>query len=225
MKATKKSGAMSIPCCIFLRCSDRKLEAFDWEFGLRSRRSQGYCKYDSQPANHSPWPKNHAIRITARAEYPRRMIAGIDSTSPHVIQVVDQAQLLQTEYQITNSNTIADEDGVGGGVVDYLGCRGFVNNSKAEFGENYDNLKSQCSIKMAKRIEAREVVEVCNDANVIDIVSEEMEQIKLKDIDKDGKLGLMAKDKIKALIGRSPDDWDSIMMREYFELFGGFYVD
>ena len=140
-------------------------------------------------------------------------------------EVVDQAQLLQTEYQITNSNTIADEDGVGGGVVDYLGCRGFVNNSKAEFGENYDNLKSQCSIKMAKRIEAREVVEVCNDANVIDIVSEEMEQIKLKDIDKDGKLGLMAKDKIKALIGRSPDDWDSIMMREYFELFGGFYVD
>ena len=52
-----------------------------------------------------------------------------------------------------------------------------------------------------------------------------MEQIKLKDIDKDGKLGLMPKDKIKALIGRSPDDWDSIMMREYFELFGAFYVD
>jgi hypothetical protein len=78
---------------------------------------------------------------------------------------------------------------------------------------------------MAKRIEAREVVEVCNDSNIIDIVSEEMEQIKLKDIDKDGKLGLIPKDKIKALIGRSPDDWDSIMMREYFELYGGFYVD
>ena len=78
---------------------------------------------------------------------------------------------------------------------------------------------------MAKRIEAREVVEICNDANIIDIVSEEMEQIKLKDIDKDGKLGLIPKDKIKALIGRSPDDWDSIMMREYFELYGGFYVD
>ncbi len=78
---------------------------------------------------------------------------------------------------------------------------------------------------MAKRIEAREVVEICNDSNIIDIVSEEMEQIKLKDIDKDGKLGLIPKDKIKALIGRSPDDWDSIMMREYFELYGGFYVD
>ena len=140
-------------------------------------------------------------------------------------EVVDQAKELQREYKITNSNTIADEDGVGGGVVDYLGCQGFINNSKPALGENYDNLKSQCSIKMAKRIEAREVTEVCNDASVIDLVSEEMEQIKLKDIDKDGKLGLMPKDKIKALIGRSPDDWDSIMMREYFELFGAFYVD
>ena len=140
-------------------------------------------------------------------------------------EVVNKAQELQREYQITNSNTIADEDGVGGGVVDYLGCIGFVNNSKPALGENYDNLKSQCSIKMAKRIEAREVVEVCAEALIIDIVSEEMEQVKLKDIDKDGKLSLMPKDKVKGLIGRSPDDWDSIMMREYFELFGGFYVD
>ncbi len=140
-------------------------------------------------------------------------------------EVVDQAKELQREYKITNSNTIADEDGVGGGVVDFLGCQGFVNNSKALLKENYDNLKSQCSIKMAKRIEAREVVEICNDSSVIDIVSEEMEQIKLKDIDKDGKLALIPKDKIKASIGRSPDDWDSIMMREYFELYGAFYVD
>ena len=140
-------------------------------------------------------------------------------------EVVDRAKELQREYKITNSNTIADEDGVGGGVVDFLGCQGFVNNSKAVQGENYDNLKSQCSIKMAKRIEAREVVEICNSSDVIDLVSEEMEQVKLKDIDKDGKLGLIPKDKIKALIGRSPDDWDSIMMREYFDLYGAFYVD
>ena len=124
-------------------------------------------------------------------------------------------------YQIGSNFDIGKTEGV----VDYLGCVGFVNNSRPALGENYDNLKNQCSIRMAKRIEAREVVEVCNDSNIIDIVSEEMEQIKLKDIDKDGKLGLIPKDKIKALIGRSPDDWDSIMMREYFELYGGFYVD
>ena len=133
-------------------------------------------------------------------------------------EVVDQAKELQALHGIKNTNTIADEDGVGGGVVDYLRCQGFVNNSRALNGENYDNLKSQCSLKMAKRINLEEVVELCNDSNVIDLVSEEMEQIKLKDIDKDGKVAIIPKDKMKEKIGRSPDDWDTIMMREWFEL-------
>jgi hypothetical protein len=139
-------------------------------------------------------------------------------------EVVREAERLQAEYQIPNSRTVADEDGVGGGVVDFLGCDGFVNNSRAKYKENYDNLKSQCSIRMAKRIEERGIIEICKDNEVIELVSEEMEQVKAKDIDKDGKMGIIAKDKVKELIGRSPDDWDSIMMREYFELMGDFWV-
>jgi len=139
-------------------------------------------------------------------------------------EIVDKAIQLQREYKITNQNTIADEDGVGGGVVDYLGCIGFVNNSRALLGENYDNLKSQCSILMAKKIERKEVVELCNDGDVQDVTSEEMEQVKIKDIDKDGKLGVVPKDKVKEMIGRSPDEWDSIMMRYYFELKQEFFI-
>lgn len=140
-------------------------------------------------------------------------------------EIVDEAKLIQDEFSIKNSNTIADEDGVGGGVVDYLLCEGFVNNSKALNDENYENLKSQCSILMAKKIKLGEVVEECHDQDVIDLVTEEMEQIKTKDIDKDSKLGIIAKDKIKEIIGRSPDDWDCIMMRYYFELVDtGFYI-
>lgn len=134
-------------------------------------------------------------------------------------EIVDRARELQYKYKVSNSNTVVDEDGVGGGVVDYLDCEGFVNNSKALNGENYDNLKSQCSIMMAKKICAKEVGEICNDDIVKEITSEEMEQIKIKDIDKDGRQGVVPKDKIKELIGRSPDEWDSIMMRYYFELF------
>jgi phage terminase large subunit len=141
-----------------------------------------------------------------------------------VDEVVTKAQQLQKEYQIPRSRTIADEDGVGGGVVDYLRCYGFVNNSRAKFKENYDNLKSQCSVEMAKKIEAREVVEICPEKAVIDRVAEEMEQVKYKDIDKDGKIGIVPKDKVKEKIGRSPDDWDSIMMRYYFVLMGDFVV-
>lgn len=141
-------------------------------------------------------------------------------------KVVNKARLLQKRHEVSNSNTIADEDGVGGGVVDFLGCKGFVNNStplKEMIGNelkmpNYSNLKSQCSIQMAKMIQTRKAGEVCNDGDVKDITAEEMEQVKMKDIDKDGKLAIIPKDKVKEKIGRSPDEWDSIMMRYWFEI-------
>jgi phage terminase large subunit len=133
-------------------------------------------------------------------------------------EVVNKAKELQQKYGVSLSNVIADEDGVGGGVVDFLKCKGFVNNSKALKDENFDNLKSQCSIRMAQKIVSREVGEICNDDFVKEVTSEEMEQVKIKDIDKDGRQGIIPKDKVKETIGRSPDEWDSIMMRYYFEL-------
>jgi len=139
-------------------------------------------------------------------------------------QLVDKARIIQRKNGISNSNTVADEDGVGGGVVDFLNCKGFVNNSKALLNENYKNLKHQCVIRFAKRIESREVVEYQKDGDIVDLVSEEMEQVKYADIDKDGKLATLPKEKIKEVIGRSPDDWDSMMMREYFELRNKFFV-
>jgi phage terminase large subunit len=135
-----------------------------------------------------------------------------------IVEAYEEARRLQAKYNVSNTQTIADEDGVGGGLVDMLRCQGFINNSRALNGENYENLKSQCSILMAKKIQSRECGEISNNTHIRDIVSEEMEQIKQKDIDKDTRLGILSKDVIKANIGRSPDHWDSIMMRYYFEL-------
>ena len=143
-----------------------------------------------------------------------------------ITEAVEKSKRIQLKHGVPNSRTIADEDGVGGGFVDFLGCKGFVNNSsplKEQIGEkvltpNYSNLKSQCSIRMAEKIQKREAGEVCDNADIMDIVSEEMEQVKLKDIDKDSKLSILPKEIIKELLGRSPDDWDSIMMRYWFEL-------
>lgn len=136
--------------------------------------------------------------------------------------VVDKAKEFQLKYKVSNSNTVADEDGVGGGVVDFLGCKGFVNNSSPVdvngVKENFNNLKTQCSYYIAKKIVKKEIGEICKEQDVIDVVSEEMEQVKQKDIDKDGKITLVGKDVVKQNIGRSPDEWDSIMMRYYFEL-------
>lgn len=143
-----------------------------------------------------------------------------------VPEVVFAAKSLMQKYNIPTSQVIADDDGVGGGVVDGLKCKGFVNNSSplevresnSKIKPNFENLKSQCSINMAIKICAKETGEICDDLNVIRMVSEEMEQVKMKDLDKDGKQGIIPKDRIKELIGRSPDDWDSIMMRYWFEL-------
>lgn len=135
-----------------------------------------------------------------------------------IVEAFNEGRKLQVKYNISNSQTVADEDGVGGGLVDMLKCEGFINNSRALNNENYENLKSQCSILMAKKIQNRECGEINNNTTIRDIVSEEMEQVKQKEIDKDTRLGIVSKDVIKANIGRSPDHWDSIMMRYYFEL-------
>ena len=71
--------------------------------------------------------------------------------------------------QVPNSNTIADEDGVGGGVVDYLKCKGFVNNSRPLNDENYDNLKSQCTFVAAKKIMMREAGEITKDSSIVEM--------------------------------------------------------
>jgi hypothetical protein len=135
-----------------------------------------------------------------------------------VTESADAIKGLANKHEIPMSRVIADEDGVGGGVVDILNCKGFVNNSKALNEENYSNLKSQCSFMMAKKISNKELYEQCYDETVKERVVEEMEQVKQANIDQDGKVSIISKDKVKENIGRSPDEWDSIMMRGYFDL-------
>jgi hypothetical protein len=138
-----------------------------------------------------------------------------------VSKVTESADLitdLAREYNVPTSRIIVDEDGVGGGVMDILNCSGFINNSRALYGENYANLKSQCSYGMAKLICDKKVAEICQDEEVKKVVIEEMEQVKQANIDEDGKVAIISKDKVKEILGRSPDEWDSIMMRFWFEL-------
>jgi hypothetical protein len=135
-----------------------------------------------------------------------------------VNEVVDKAKELMQTYAVPLSHVIADEDGVGGGVVDYLNCYGFVNGSRPLYNGNYTNLKTQCSVLMAQSIQERKFGELVENKEIKDLVAEEFEQIKYRNIDKDGKIEIEPKELIKEKIGRSPDDWDSIMMRYYFEL-------
>lgn len=137
-------------------------------------------------------------------------------------ELANAIRQLQREYGVPNSNTIVDEDGVGGGVVDILRCKGFVNNSRPlpemRKQPNYSNLRSQCYFKLADAVNNNLMYLPNEPIKDRDIVVEELEQIKQKDIDKDGKIAVISKDEIKKVIGRSIDEADTIMMRMWFEL-------
>jgi len=127
-------------------------------------------------------------------------------------------------------DVIVDSDGMGSGVEDFGGFKGFINNSRPmadpkkptdangkPIVENFDNLKSQCGFRMAELINSNQIyLEAPEEFQPL--IIEEFEQVKQKALDSDLKKGLMPKDKIKEAIGRSPDFWDAILMRIYFEL-------
>ena len=145
-----------------------------------------------------------------------------------ITETAEAIKSLMNKHRVPLSNVIADEDGVGGGVVDIVRCKGFVNNSKALKEENnnveYQNLKTQCYYKLAELIQANKLFIDCNNADVQDIISKELEQVKRDKIDQDGKLRILPKEKVKELIGHSPDYSDALAMRFYFDLKQTFFT-
>jgi PBSX family phage terminase large subunit len=144
-----------------------------------------------------------------------------------VNEVVEQIKKIQQDNQVNLRNIIVDEDGVGGGVKDYLRCQGFINNSRPIKGENYQNLKTQCYYKLADLINKGQLGINCSDVNIKSYIIEELEQVRTKDADKDNKLQILSKDNIKAILGRSPDYSDALAMRMYYEVdsnYGKYFV-
>lgn len=126
---------------------------------------------------------------------------------------------LKIKHSIPNSRIIADEDGVGGGVVDNCNIIGFHNGSRPKQGENYSNLKSQCYYKLAEKINAHEIYINCELSDLQrEIIIEELEYVKSHRMDNDGKMQILPKQEVKQLLGRSPDYSDTLMMRMFFEL-------
>ena len=148
---------------------------------------------------------------------------GIDVT-------VTDIRTLMGEHRIPYSHCIADEDGVGGGVVDALkGIKGFVNNAAAiktvnkltgeEKKQNYRNLKTQCSYILAEKINTHKMTVSAKLSEIErDMLIEELGQVRKKITDDVSTLQILAKEEVKQNLGRSPDLADMMMMRTYFEL-------
>lgn len=140
----------------------------------------------------------------------------------------EELDTILVENNIPRSQCVADEDGVGFGLVkDTKGIKAFVNNSspiktKSEQRnklQNYANLKSQCWFELAHYVENgmigcyRQI-----DQEIKEMLIEELEQIKQIDADKDTPLRIISKDRIREQIGRSTDLSDAMMMRLFFQL-------
>ncbi len=128
---------------------------------------------------------------------------------------------LKTKHQVPMSNIIVDEGGVGGGVVDLLpGCKGYIGNAKpipTKGRQNYANLRSQLYYVLAEDYINTGKIWIRTDFEK-DIIIEELEQIKKDKEVTDDKLRIVKKEKVKELLGRSPDHADNAQMRIWFEL-------
>lgn len=140
---------------------------------------------------------------------------GLDKTA-------EMIEKLRAEFGIGKSSVLVDEDGLGGGLVDFGKYRGFTNNAKPiQYGKdtaNYDNLKSQCYFGLSDIVNTNKIHLTADSSEIEQLIIEELEVIKQRQVDTDMKRGVIKKEVMKELLGRSPDFADAIMMRKYFDL-------
>ena len=216
-----------------LKGAERKrLLTGEWEY---DDDPNALCDYDKVieifENDHLPTGKKYLTADVARFGSDKAII-GIwnewNLTEVHVLEVSKTTEIqelinhLRRKHHIPKSQCVADDDGVGGGVVDNTGIKGFVNNSKPvkENGDvpNYSNLQTQCLYKLADKINENEInVSATISQNSKDEIVQELEQLK-SDNKQGQKLKIMSKDEVKSIIGRSPDWRDMIMMRVFFDL-------
>ena len=132
-----------------------------------------------------------------------------------ITNVVASIRELIQRHNVKLANVIVDEDGVGGGACDLLACRGFLNGGRAKQPDKFFNQKAECYYKLAELIEQGKVILPIPKR---DIITKELDMIRRKRPEADGKLSVTSKDEIKAMHGVSPDYADAIMMRMFFEL-------
>lgn len=148
-------------------------------------------------------------------------------------EVVDVIKSFATKYRVPNRNIVYDADGVGSFVGGFIpGSQAFNNNgavisAPGKPKENYQNLKTQCFYKSAKKVNDG-LIKVSEYAankmyddkmTVRQRLIHERKAIKKDKMDMEGKLQIIPKKQMKTYLdGQSPDMMDMFMMRSYFDL-------
>lgn len=125
------------------------------------------------------------------------------------------------ENGVPLSNTVYDADGLQkftrqSTITGHLvGAKEFHNNGKP-IDPGYANLKSECYFKAAEYVNQNKIYNA--DKSFSEKFIQEAEQIRKIASPDDNKLRVERKEDLKERLKRSPDFWDSFMMRMIFEL-------
>ncbi len=158
-----------------------------------------------------------------------------------VHDILKEIEELRVKFKVSKSNCLVDGDGVGSDTVKMGQYKSFHGGGKpmktTTTIENYKNLKTQCAYYLAENIINVGGLKVhCNNQtikvdgaftdkikvgaevlNVMDLIKADLRSIKRDKIDVEGKQCINTKDEQKAILGRSPDFFDVLNMRAYFE--------
>jgi phage terminase large subunit len=149
----------------------------------------------------------NGLRCTIELDKPKATGKSIET---------DLKDLMQRK-EIGRSQTVADSDGLGAYLESYLtGIKEFHGGAQANNKDEYVNLKSECAYELAAKINNREVYIKCTDEQK-EIIIEELGVLKADNVNADEKKKkLISKDKMKELLGHSPDYLDMLLMRMMF---------
>lgn len=118
-------------------------------------------------------------------------------------------------HKVSRSNVVVDSDGLGNYLESYIkNIVEFRNNGKA-FDTMFANLKAECAYKLAEVFNNRKIKIICT-KDQEERIKEELGVLKANDIDNDtSRKNIIPKDKMKQMLGRSPDYLDMLIMGMY----------
>lgn len=134
-------------------------------------------------------------------------------------EMENKLRRLAIGLKVPRSSIVSDADGLGFYLESYLkGIREFHGGSRAQDPATYANLRSECGFKLAEYINKRKIRVICP-PEIADRIKQELAVLKSKNTNSaEQKRELISKDTMKALLGRSPDFLDMLMMRMVFEI-------
>ena len=132
-------------------------------------------------------------------------------------QVYETLRDVLKQEKVPRSYTIVDADGVGSYLESFLpGIKEFHGGGSPNNREKYENLRAECYFKLAELINERKIRVICN-PDQRERLMEELGALKQAYIDNDvRRKGIIPKETMKIIIGRSPDYMDALMMNMFF---------